>query len=409
MAELPKDRASERGIALVMAMLVLLVITVMAIILMMNSTVNRQLTGLDTRSTQALTVAEAGLGEAMSRLRNGDISLSTANPRAVAQIFLASAGSVPVTGTDTTALDTRQPAGEWLRYSTPGKSPDALTVQFKTDNARTTIYRYDASLADPVNTTTGLPIYVITATGTQGGTRRRVVAEVIQKPFVASAKAALTCNQDIRFIGNAVVCGFNHRADTPNPAGENGRAGSNSCITYETVGGNLPGSWTTDSTWNGGAATQTGSPVPNVSGGIGFYPGPWATLSMTQADFFNWVGSPLGSTASLYGVYYLDNDAVVQNQSGAFAFHGATGEGLLYVDGDLTLNSTFVYKGLIYVEGDLRMNGQAWVLGGMIVKGKSEIRQNGGATILYSSEAISQALARYGGQFVTLAWREVPL
>jgi hypothetical protein len=76
------------------------------------------------------------------------------------------------------------------------------------------------------------------------------------------------------------------------------------------------------------------------------------------------------------------------------------------VDGDLTLNSSFTYRGLIYVEGDLKINGQAWVLGGIIVRGKAELRQNGGSTILYSGPTISQVLAKYGGQFVTLSWRE---
>src|SRR5205085_12140151 len=132
------------------------------------------------------------------------------------------------------------------------------------------IYYYDNTLSNPINTSTGLPIYVITSTGQQGNSRRRVQAEVIQKPYTAACKAALTGNQDIRFIGNAVVCGYDHRADTPPPAGENGRAGANSCVTYET-GTGLPGSWTTGDTWNGGAATQTGYPgppaAPNVSHG----------------------------------------------------------------------------------------------------------------------------------------------
>lgn len=399
----------ERGIALVMALLILLVMTVMAMVLMMNLTVNRQVTGIDMRTTQALTVAEAGLGEAMSRIRNGDIALSTANPRAVAQIFLAEAGSVPVTGADTTAIETRQPSGAWLKYSTANKSADVLTVRFKTDPARTVIYRYDSTLPEPVNTATGLPIYQIVSTGRQGNSRKRVVAEVIQKPFNAVAKAAITADKDIRFVGNAVVCGYNHQADTPNPAGENGRVGTNPCLPHETGSGNLPGSWTTGGTTNGGGAFQNGVPSANVSGGTGFYPGPWAALGMPQADYFSWIGPGVSSASNINGIVHLDNDLLTQNQSGSFAYHGATGEGLLYVDGDLTLNATFVYRGLVYVEGDIKMNGQAWILGGLIVRGKAEIRQNGGATILYSSEAISRALARYGGQFVTLSWREAPL
>ncbi len=408
----PRPRPRERGIALVMAMLVLLVISAMAVVLMLSVVMNRQIAGLDMRGTQALTVAEAGLNEGMSRLRNGDITLPTSNPHAVAQIFLTTAGSVPVTGTDTTALATSQPSGSWLNYSTASKGPDVLTVQFKTTSDRSQIYYYDSTKPTPINTTSGLPIFVVTATGRQGSSRRRVVAEVIQKPFYAAAKAALAGDQDIRFIGNAVVCGYDHSADTPSSpylTGSNGWTGSCSCVPYHTGSNPLPGSWTTDSTFNGGTATQAGYPQANVSGGIGFYDGPWSALNMTQADFLSWIGPPVSSVSNLNGIIYLDNDNIAQNMSGSFAFHDVTGEGLLYVDGDLILNSTFIYRGLIYVEGDLQMNGIAWILGGLIVHGRSEIRQNGGATILYSGDAISRALARYGGQFVTLSWREVPI
>jgi hypothetical protein len=102
----------------------------------------------------------------------------------------------------------------------------------------------------------------------------------------------------------------------------------------------------------------------------------------------------------------VDNDLVMGNSSCPTAFHGVTGEGLLYVDGDLTLNAGFVYTGLIYVNGDLKLNGHAWVLGAMIVKGQTSIKVNGTATVLYSSDAISQKLSQYSGAFTTLSWRE---
>ena len=60
----------------------------------------------------------------------------------------------------------------------------------------------------------------------------------------------------------------------------------------------------------------------------------------------------------------------------------------------------------MYIEGDLKLNGQAWVLGGMVVRGKTTIKVNGGATILYSGDAIAQKLAQYGGSYTTIAWRE---
>jgi hypothetical protein len=396
----------ERGIALVTAILVLLVISVLAAVLMMNVTVERKIAGRDLRAAQALNTAEAGVGEALSRIRNGDITLVPGNPRSVAQIFLASAGSVPVLGTDSIALDTRQPAGQWLSYSTPNKSADVLTVHFKTDGSRSVIYRYDNTKTPAINTSTGLPIYVISATGREGPDKRRIVAEVIQKPFNTNIKASVAANVDIRFIGNGVVCGYNHNENTPAPSGMNGRLVAPDCSPYETGTGNLPGSWTTQATWNGGGAAQSGNPA-NVSGQSGFYAGPWEALGLSQAEFYAWVGTPLSAApASLDGITYLDNNGVAQDQSAAIGLQGVTGEGLLYVDGNLTLNSSFTYRGLIYVEGDLIINGQAWVLGGVIVRGKTELMHTGGATVLYSGPTITQVLAKYGGQFVTLSWRE---
>lgn len=397
----------EKGIALVIAMLVLLVLTLLGIVLMASAIVNRKVAGHDLRSTNALNVAEAGVSEAMGQLRNNSALLSTANPRATAQIFLAAAGNVPALGTDSVGVATGQPAGAWLKYSTATRSPDALTLRFKTDPTRTVIYKYDPGLNPAINTTSGLPIYQVESTGIVGSARRSVLAEIIQKPFVANSRAALTADKDITFVGNAVVCGYNHSADTPTWFGENGRLGTNSCVPYESGSGDLPGSWSSGTTTSGGAATRKGNP-DYVDHQTGFYAGPWAMLSMNQADFQSWIGTPLGSVpGSLNGILYLDNNNTVSDQSGAFGIHGGNGEGLLYVDGDLTLNSTFTYRGLIYVEGDLKLNGQAWVLGGLVVRGKTSVTQNGGSTILYSGEAITRALSQYGGQFVTLSWREV--
>jgi hypothetical protein len=111
--------------------------------------------------------------------------------------------------------------------------------------------------------------------------------------------------------------------------------------------------------------------------------------------------------ANLNANTYLDNDGTTQNASGDYHVTG-TGSGLLYVDGDLTMNNTFTWRGLIYVEGDIKLNGTAWVLGSVIVKGKTNTMFNGGATILYSHDAISEYVSKYGGSIANLAWREVP-
>jgi hypothetical protein len=311
-----------------------------------------------------------------------------------------------VVGTDTIAMATAQPAGRWLAYSTATKTPNVLSIGFKTNAARTVIYRYDKSRNPAVQTTSGLPIYRITSTGQAGIATRTVITEVVATPMVASARAALAAGLDVNFVGNAVVCGHNHTMSAPAQTGDNGRLNSPSCVPYETNLGDLPATWSTGAISNGGSAYQSGWPTDNLPNQTGFYAGPWQMLGMTQAEFATFMGSPQTSPGSINGLVYMDNDLVMGNQSGSSAFHGASGEGMLYVDGDLSLNAGFTYRGLIYVEGDLKLNGQAWILGAMVVRGKTTIRMNGGATILFSSDAITQKLAQYGGQYTTLSWRE---
>jgi len=401
---------NERGIALVMALLVMLVIGILSATLMMSLTSESRMASYSQREAEALNVAEAGIAEACARIRNQDMLYSTANPREVAVIYNTISGNVPVLGADSAGFATGQPAGQWLPYSSAVRDTNLqLTLQFKTNAARTLIYRYDPTLTPPINTVSGYPIYKITSTGTAaGGVRRRIVTEVIQKPYNINVKGALTADRDIDFAGNGVVCGYDHRADTPEGTGEDGRPNSPSCIPYErALIYAKPGAWNTGAVKNVGASYQTGSPLALDYGQTGFYAGPWDCLGLQQAEFWPWIGARLSAEpATPEGVFHFDNDNVKQNATGSFAYHGTSGEGMLYVDGDLSVNSSFIYRGIVYIEGDLIMNGQVWVLGAVIVKGKSEVRQNGGATILYSSEAIQQALARYGGQFVNLAWIE---
>ena len=404
---------SERGIALVVAVLVLLVMSLLAVVLMTTIVSDRKVGGHSAREQAALDVAEAGIAEACSRLRSQDIVLDTSNPRSTAQIFNCAAGSVPVLGVDSTGFATAQAAGQWLRYSTAMRSPDALTVQFKTDANRAVVYRYDPTLNPPVQTGTGSPIYVITSTGTEGADRRTVVAEVFQKPFILAIGGALQANQDVKFTGNAVCCGYNHRADTPAGTGAAGRFGAGGCA--ENLGANPPlwewptgskaGIWSTGQANQGGASGGTGSPDFSNNNPT-FFGGPWDAIGMSQAEFYNWVGAPQAALPfNLNGLIYLDNDAVKQNASGAWSLNSGTG--LVYADGNLTLNNNFVWRGLIYCEGDLKLNGTAWILGALVVRGNGQVTANGGATVLYSYDAIQNYLSKFGGKFVNLSWREL--
>ena len=400
--------AGERGIALVVAIIVLLVLSMIAAALMMSLNVETHISGHDERRTEALSVAEAGIAEGISRIRSGEVP-DTLNPRMTSQIYLVTAGNVPVLGPDSTGLATAQPVGKWLNYTTAGRGPQALTVTYKTDPGRTAVYRYDPTQNPAVQTTSGSPIFVITSTGKVGSDTRTVVSEVFKKPVNINAKGALTANNEVHWIGgNAAVCGYNHKLTTATGAGADGRFGAFSCIPYEVGTDNVFGCWSTDSVYSGGTSDEAGDPAPDISNQTGFYAGPWEVIGMTQADFMTWIGPPQSTTpATPTGPIYLDNDGVTQNVSGSFNYGGVTGDGFLYVDGDMNLSSSFVYKGVIYIEGDLSFTGHAWILGAVIVRGAVHpIKVGGGGTVLYSKDAIDVEMSKYASKFSTLSFRE---
>jgi Tfp pilus assembly protein PilX len=398
-SHVPVGSGNQRGIALVMALLVLLVMSLLAATLMMSINVDNKIASFNTRENQALSLAEAGIGEAVARIRSGDIPTNT-NAKQVAQIFNALPGNVPVLGTDSIALATKQPVGQWLTYTTAAKTDSVLTVAYK-DSIKAFIYRFDPGRNPAVQTNTGFPIFVITSTGRKGSAYRRIVAEVIQRPFNVNIRAALAAEKGIDFSGNSDICGMNHSINTP--------AGTRIVTPDDPweVPGDVPGSWSTSTITSSGSAVQNGNP-PNQPNQAGFYNGPWEALGMQQAEFFSWVGAPQSSEpANPKGVYYLDNNSTSQDASGDFKYNGGTGEGMLYVDGNLAINGNFVFRGLVYVEGDLQINGNCWILGAIIVKGKGRVKiANGTCTVLYSEDAITQNVSKYGGQFVTLSWRE---
>jgi type IV pilus assembly protein PilX len=410
---MPHQEQSERGIALVISMLILLVMTLLGLVLMAGASLNRSIAGNDQRMRQALNIAEAGIGEAEARIGKQETLMSPLDFRDACQVFNTVAGSVPVPGADTIGLATGQPAGSYLNYTTAARGPDVLTIGWK-KNAANAVMLYDATRNPAIQTVSGIPIYTISSTGRIGQARRTIVAEVIQKPYTVLAKGAFAADVDIDNMGNAVVCGHNHRADTPINDGNKGRGAmpgdADHCIDNETGGGgDVPGVWCSAPLTAGGNASNFG--VPDTLGNQGhnnFYSGPWDCFGMSQTEFWQFVGGrkdPSG-VSNWNGINYFDNNTVTRDASCQVSPSGVDAEGFMYVDGDLKLNSNFSYKGFIFVEGDITVNGNAWILGGIVCKGKSHIKLNGGMTVLYSSDAITQVLTKYGSQFVTLSWRE---
>ncbi|MBI5837907.1 MAG: hypothetical protein HZB25_11745 [Candidatus Eisenbacteria bacterium] len=401
----------ERGTALVIAVMVLLAVTLLAAWFLFTAKLEVQISGATQRGNKALEVAEAGVEEAIQRLANGEVPGDVTQPAAVTQIYLLAAGSLPAAGGDTTNLPTAQALASALPYSLAAKGPDVLTVNFKTTPDGATVLRYNPLHSPRINTVSGAPIYQVRSTGTAGTTSQTVLAEVCKVPATAMVAAAVMADVGIQFNGNISVCGHDHSAATPTGTRTpDCNVGPGAWLGASAHGSCVYGGWSSGEITKQGSSDIHGEPTDTTSHRTGFFNGPWEPVGLSQADFWAWMGAPFPSPPDPpNGILYLDDDGIKQNQSGHFAYHGGDGEGFLYVDGDLQINGNFTYRGLIYVEGDLSINGTCWILGALVVKGKTTIHlATGDATVLYSGEAIEQALERYSRRFTRISWRVLP-
>jgi hypothetical protein len=181
--------------------------------------------------------------------------------------------------------------------------------------------------------------------------------------------------------------------------------------------GHKPGIWT----------TQTVLPSANIFGGNDTEPwkkdsaGAWKSLAdvlgitQDQLDAIlanaNVTESDMDGSGHLQvapqGIIYIDNAASGPVLKLTAATPSNTdGRGLMYVTGDFD-SQKLAFRGLIYVEGDIHVSSSFWMLGCMAVKGTtSGDFSAGNATFLYSNDALERYVNK-GMKFVILSWQEV--
>ena len=410
----------ERGSVLVVTLLIIFAVGVMGATLAMLSSMDLKISGNQRVTTQALSVAEAGLSEAIHRLSlpnptNATVGGWTGNvaigdpppydPNWETRVFLTvpgsaagASGSIVMTGT---IQDPNQP---YLQYSRATGTDDILTILHKWrdrngDGVRDAneVVRYDPEQIPPENFTSGHPVEIVTVSGRMGQGERVIQAEVTKRKLTARTMAALYIDKAIRITGNPGICGYNHPLNTP--------VGTtpNACFAWHTAQGHLPGIATTgdDIDIQGGAADVEGDPTPTDSSSTNpFYT--LAELLGLSQDELNQILANADNTSvvnPLEGITYLTGNHFINANT--------VGNGLVYCTGNLTVNGDLRFKGLIYVDGDVMISGTFWGLGAIVVRGVTDYNTNAGnAALLYSSEAISTYLGQYMPMIV-LSWREL--
>jgi hypothetical protein len=438
--KLPKN---EKGIALVLALMMTLVLSMLAASLMYNIVNEKKLTANQMRYSEALAISRAGMYEAMARLASVDPSLKIGQdltqpitPSWECYIFSDAPGSAP-SGVTYEFEQTVQTTGDILDYTIPyatGFDPaEVLTVRYKrqdrngngTIDNNSEVYFYDYKTKQIILGQTNpefRPVFEIISTGRVGTTRRTLITELVVPKLNMGAKAAVRSGVAIRGNGTVDVCGHDHLMTTPafteppncfpalsgQPSGWHVTRNPSlhpdpnpSTNTECTASGCLPGGESNDTISEYGVKKKfwgnpdvilfSSSPVPEI----------WEIMGMTEAE----------CNALDWGTDLSPVNGFVKIENAGSNIHlpvSANHYGVLWVKGSLQVQGKTAFKGLIYVEENFINVGTPWILGAVCTKGQTETTLNGTINILFSSGMLEQVITSATGMSMQIvSQREV--
>jgi len=220
--------AEERGVALVIALLILVTLTVLAIGGMFAASTDTHLSGNQKGTAQALYAAEGGITDMIDKL-NTDAVYTPPAPYSTAW--------APV---DLTATLNGFSYSVRVRHKVDEEDCDG-------DSDTGEIVKYDKACYPaspiPAGSASAYPVEVVTSTATLGKYQNATLVEVTKQKFTVQNTGALTAQSDVDLNGNIYIDGNTHDV--------NGNPSVTAC------GGALP----SVSTTTGNDVTLTGSPT----------------------------------------------------------------------------------------------------------------------------------------------------
>jgi hypothetical protein len=239
-----------------------------------------------------------------------------------------------------------------------------------------------------------------------GGARQRIGLIARIAPVEFGIKASLTTQGGVSVGGNANIVGTDQNpggwasCDPPGPAqagvrdngGTVGTSGSGSVTGVPPVV-NDPSITSSSFTTFGGSTYAQLSARANITiagGNINTAPSTVNGLCNTN-DPYNWGDghNPAGPCGNYFPIIHSTGSIMINNTQG---------QGILLVDGDLTVNGAWDFYGIVIIQGDLKTAGggsaDAHFWGGVMAKNADLSTQNlsGHATLNFSSCSILAAL-----------------
>jgi len=414
-------RHGERGSAMVIALMTLVLLTMVGTLFLAQTKTETQIAGHDMRATQALFNAEAGYGEALARMSD------TSDPDYIGQpngtvtpgwgryLVLANGNSTQDPDHNLAESDSLDNDGNGQVDESGESYPEVATAQggepidypwvsvrYKMNSTNQVILYgdHDNDLVTPpqFNLVRGYPVIIVTAEGERGSAARRVEVEAIKQPFELVQSALYSESDDFKFNGTQ----FKVSGQDWDP------------VTGLVTGNpEVPGILTTGDPANITGALS-GQQTNNVEG-LGGEPSATSTnVDMDlQAMADNY--SPLAEYVVPAGTYddvawgSLDDYTVVHCTGDLHLSGNVSGGGILIVDGDMTISGSFTWYGLAIVLGDVTFTGGGagiHLYGSTLIQGSSNDQTvSGNADVLYSSEALNRLTAL--SPYMVANWREL--
>jgi type IV pilus assembly protein PilX len=380
---------NERGIALVVALIILAVIVLAGAIAIMTSTTDLNISANYKAGNEALYVAEAGLERAKAYLK---------------------------TVTDMDSV-----------LTTNGGMPFGLTPVSFGGGAYSVVVTNNTGDAGGASHDSDNTV-VVTSTGTSAGSGKRVIEAVFIKPTITTPgiRGAVTANYNVGTLGTMTVDGRDHdiNGNLISPAtgllGVSTRGaiteGGNSMIGGMTPGGTdvaptKTGTFGPPATgWASACeqnATWTAPTTPDAA--LGWPAGTLKKIAQSGAAGSRYVTDPASLTLPLSGVTYVElasgtswDSADFGNSTGILIVHNSDTNAMM------TNTNAGTFKGVIIVDDLVHVHNN--IIGAAINltsnPSAGNCIGNGTGNILYSQTAVANALNAVS-QWTMASWREV--
>jgi hypothetical protein len=391
-----KGLRDEKGMVLVLGMLLLLVVTLIAISALNTSTYDILISGNERASVQAFYVAEAGINEFMGRFRAG----------ATNQVA------------DT---DPSNPAWKLLLAKDPGEGANQIGYVSGDPNSIPSLQnqldfgveiKHKMDEANQVTKYAGLPVYILKSHGfTADGGHKLIEAEILVSPGY-DPPSALYSEAPVRIHGGSTYINGNDGCGTTNKPGIATTTPTTPPITESgspSIDGSPP------------MVTQASTPPPAnlplkemlgyLKGDANFAYAYDENRTLTGYSE-NW-GTPTSSDTTVPITYTGPMNIVYFNLQGTQTLklagdsHGA---GILLVEGNIEINGGFTWYGVILATGAVRVTGTGRknVTGGILAgeNATSGIDIDDNAGIIYCS-AVSDKLKEIVPPLKMTRWREI--